>query len=620
MYKVSKAKLALTVGLLVLVCGAVSATSRLTAAHRVHVNSRATTQPSAMKYSAFPIYFEPNVGQADSSIRYFSHTADYTLSITRSGTVLVLAPENLSKGRTHSPAAGPVIGITLHGAQATSVTAADQELAGHVNYLIGNDPAKWRTDIPTYRRIVQHRVWPGIDLAYHGSARGLEYDFIVAPGADPGRVAMDFDGIDRAEIDSNSDLVLHSGKHEVLMLKPSVYQKDGNDIRHVSAVWSSIARKESSAKHERVSVGFRIGPYDRSKPLIIDPVLKYSSFLNDTAVAVGNAVAVDRSGNVYVTGLVFPPGFPTSSGAYQTACYTGAGGSFGCANQDAFVIKINPALSGAKSLVYATYLGGSANGGPGFTSFFAGEGNGIAVDSFGDAYVTGFTESGDFPVKNPFLSGCPVNEADGCNAAFVTELNPQGSGLIYSTYLAGNGTPYGGDSAAAIAIDASRKIYVTGMAQSTNFPVTAGAYKTAFPTNCPGGMVLGNCTSAFVTELNPALSGADQLVYSTYLGGSGDGGYGDSGTGIAVALGRIYVTGSTVSTNFPVTSSALLWTNAWDAAPQGPTAPQVATVSSRCSTRPKPPANNYTIRAMSEAAPAMTISTQSRPIQQAMRG
>lgn len=107
------------------------------------------------------------------------------------------------------------------------------------------------------------------------------------------------------------------------------------------------------------------------------------------------------------------------------------------------MIKINPALSGAKSLVYATYLGGSANGGPGFTSFFAGEGNGIAVDSSGDAYVTGFTESGDFPVKNPFLSGCPVNEADGCNAAFVTELNPQGSGLIYSTYLAGNGTPYG---------------------------------------------------------------------------------------------------------------------------------------------------------------------------------
>ncbi len=514
-------------------------------------------------YRAFPIYFEPSVGQAEPDMRYFSHTADYTLSITRGGAMLIPGPRVVdvmasSRRKSHLAAPGPVVSIKLRAPRPDSILEPDGPLEGRVNYFIGNDPAKWRTNVPIYARVVQRGVWPGVDLVYHGSVHGLECDFIIRAGADPGPVAMDFDAIDRVEIASDGDLVLHSGANEVRMLKPSVYQERGTrQLIPVSYVWSGSARSGNSHQSKQVTVGFRVGRYDKSRPLIIDPVLKYSSYLNGAAVALGTAVAADKSGNVYVTGQVFPPGLPTTAGSYQTDCFAGAGNAYGCALHDAFVMKINPSASGAKSLVYATYLGGSANGGPGFTSFFGGTGTGIAVDASGNAYVTGSTESADFPLKNAFLDACPSNAANGCSAAFVTELNSLGNGLLYSTYLSGNGTVYGGDSGAAIAVDGLGKVYVTGSANSTNFPVTTGAYKTAFPTFCPSGMVLGNCTSGFVTELNPALSGAKQLVYSTYLGGSGDGnGDGDYGTGIAVALGRIYVTGGTVSTNFPLTSGA----------------------------------------------------------------
>src|SRR5205807_41955 len=358
-------------------------------------------------------------------------------------------------------------------------------------------------------------LYPGIDLIYDGTQRHLEYDFVVRPGADPHRIALRLQGADRLEVDSQGDLVLHTAAGVIRQRKPAIYQEIGAVRKEIPGGYVLSGAQQR---------GFQVAAYDATRPLVIDPVLVYSTYLEGSVDDYGYGIAVDGSGNAYVTGYTVSTDFPTTAGAFQT---TARG------NNDAFVAKINPSGS---ALVYSTYLGGNAND----------NGYGIAVDGSGNAYVTGSTTSPDFPTTagafQPDYGGAPNGGAP--QDAFVTKINPSGTALVYSTYLGGNGADYG----TGIAVDAQGSAYVTGYTFSSDFPTTPGAFQTAKRGN----------SSTFVTKFNPA---GTALVYSTFLGGNGGDGNistSDVGNGITVdGSGSAYVTGSTASPDFPTTAGAV---------------------------------------------------------------
>jgi len=517
--------------------------------------------------------FEVNRGQVDAQVKFLTRGSGYTLFLTPSEAVLVLrAPDAM-------PAAGQALVSTaevrmhLAGATAQPRVAGVEKLPGIVNYFLGNDPAQWHADIPTYAEVVYQGVYPGIDLIHHGTQGRLEYDFVVGPGAEPGAIRVEFQGADGIVVDAHGDLVLHTAVGDLRQRKPAIYQ-DVNGVRR------AIAGDYVVLGPRRV--GFQVAAYDRSRPLIIDPVLLYSTYLGGSGFEVCYDVAIDATGNAYVAGSTTLTDFPTTTGAVQTA----SGGS-----ADAIVAKVDPTGSG---LTYSTYLGGTAAdvgydivtdaagnayvtgytnstnfpttttafqtassgsldvfaakvnpGGSGlvYSTYLGGgaaeEGYGIAVDGAGNAYVTGYTSSPDFPTTPGAFQAAFHNSAnpDAAYDAFVTKLNPMGSGLIYSTYLGGGVVDVGYE----IAIDADGNAYVTGYTASSNFPTTTGAFQT----------VQSGYADAFVTKVNPGGTG---LLYSTFLGGGNN----DLGYGIAVnAAGHILVAGRTASTNFPTTAGAL---------------------------------------------------------------
>ncbi len=444
-------------------------------------------------YLNLPLSFEANQGQTDPQVAFLSRGTGYTLFLSDSEAVLAL-----KKSGSRS-----VLRMRLLGANTGSSAKGLEQLSGKTNYLIGNDPQKWHTQIPSYQKVKYPDVYPGVDLVYYGNQRQLEYDFIVAPGADPGRIKLKFDGAQRLYIDENGDLVLSlsSAGDEVRFRAPLTYQKaDG--------------RRQVVASRYRISgsdeVGFIIGPYDRSSPLIIDPVLSYATYLGGADNEYGYAIALDSSGKAYVTGSTQSSDFPFTSGVHDTAL----GGT-----SDAFVSKFDPTLSGAASLIYSTYLGGDS----------AEAGSGIAVDSSGNAYVAGMTQSNNFPMQNAYDTSI-----GGSFDAFFAKLNSNGTALVYSTYLGGGDIEYGN----ALAIDSANNAYLTGYTISNDFP-TQNAYDSS----------LGSTQDVFVTKFNPALSGAASLIYSTYLGG--DDSY-ETGHGIAVdSSNQACVTGFTFSNDFP---------------------------------------------------------------------
>jgi Bacterial Ig-like domain (group 3)/Beta-propeller repeat len=467
-------------------------------------------------YGKLPLSFEANQGQTDARVKFLSRTSGYSLFLTGNEAVLTLsgskADTNKAKiaGTAHTlqsgmaaPKSGVVLRMKLRDANpAAKVTGVD-ELVGTSNYFIGNDPAKWRTGVPTYAKVKYEGIYSGIDLVYYGNQRQLEYDFIVAPGADPHRIAFDVRGAKRINRDKNEDLSLQMTEGEIRWHRPVVYQeKDG-------------ARQLVAARYvisDTNRVGFQVARYDASRPLYIDPLI-YSTYLGGSGYDAGQAIAVDSSGNAYVTGFTNSTDFPTKNPLQA------ANGGEG----DAFVAKINPTGS---ALVYSTYLGGSGSDG----------GAGIAVDSAGNLYVIGTTYSTDFPTTSgAFQTAC--GDAGCLNGdGFVTKIDAAGSALVYSTYLGGSGSDYGG---AGIAVDSASNAYVIGTTYSTDFPTTSGAFQTACG---DAGCLYGD---AFVAKINPAGSA---LVYSTYLGGSRS----EYGMGIAVdSAGNAYVTGITYSTDFP---------------------------------------------------------------------
>jgi Beta-propeller repeat len=494
----------------------------------------------AENFGKLPLSFEANKGQTEGRVKFLSRGRGYGLFLTSSEAVLALhhgkSKAQKSKGQINDPrfwGVDPksqslsVLRLKLVGANPAIEITGLEELPGKSNYFIDNDPKVWRTDVPNFAKVQYKNVYSRVDLIYYGNQRQLEYDWVIGPGADLSAIQFSISGAQQIRLDSQGDLVIQTGDSEVRFQKPVVYQQQFKlgspqstpssqnrdskfDTRQSSLITRHLLEGQYVLRGKR-GIGFEVVSYDRSEPLIIDPVLVYSTYLGGSANDEGFGIVVDSAGNAYVTGDTKSPNFPTAS-PIQAA--------FGGGIRNAFVTKLNAA---GNALVYSTYLGGSGDD----------SGSSIAVDSSGNAYVTGSTSSTNFPTVNPFQA---TNH--GFLDAFVAKLNSVGSAFVYSTYLGGGGDDFG----AGIAVDSAGNAYLTGSTKSTNFP-TAGTLQATH------GAASAN---AFVTELNAA-GGA--LIYSTYLGGNGINNA-DGAFGIAVdSAGNAYVTGLAGSTDFPTVNA-----------------------------------------------------------------
>jgi Ca2+-binding RTX toxin-like protein len=458
-------------------------------------------------FARSPLSFEVNRGQTDPQVRYLTRGKGYTLYLTEQEAVFSLSgahPEPGASGPTSAPP-GAALRMALVGTGPNPQVTGRGPLPGVVSYFTGADPREWQTGVPTFARVRYQDVYPGTDLVFRGNRRTLEYDFLLAPGADPNDISMRFRGAEDVRVDADGNLVITTAVGELVHRAPVVYQEVGGERREVPGAYRLHGAR----------VGFAVGAYDQARPLIIDPVvLAYSTFLGGSGPDLGFDIAVDPyTRQAYVTGSASAD-FPTTTGAFDQTFNE---------NPDVFVTKLEP--TGA-ALSYSTFLGGSGDD----------QGVGIAVDGAGAAYVTGLTqdETTDFPTT----PGAYDETHNGAFDAFVTKLEPTGAALSYSTFLGGSGIDFG----FGIAVDGGGA-YVTGFTEADDFPTTAGAFDRTH----------NGLQDAFVTKLGPA--GAAPLGYSTFLGGSKD----DIGFGVAIdGTGAAYVTGRTVDadTDFPTTSGA----------------------------------------------------------------
>ena len=440
-----------------------------------------TAMAAPVRWSDIPLSFEPNHGQEPAEVQYVAHGSAYTLYLAAGETVLA--------GHNRAPMRTRLVG----GNPGARVEGEDPQVSV-TNYFVGNDPTKWQPAVPNYGRARYRNIYPGIDLVYYGHHGSLEYDWIVSRGADPTKIRLAFDNGARIGIDKQGDLIVKLAKGEYRHKRPVIYQEIAGKRSGVTGTWV-LHGKEA---------GFRIGTYNRGEPLVIDPALIYSTYLGGSLSDFANGIAVDEFGNSYITGGTGSSKFPKRNAKQSTL--NGV--------EDVFVTKIN---SNGSAIVYSTLLGG---GGPD-------EGHGIAVDRIGNAYVTGSTGSFDFPMLAA-IQGTWGGSGD----AFLTKLSPSGS-LVYSTYLGGSSI----DNGTSAAVDSAGNAYITGVTFSNNFP-TVNPFQAA----------KGAQQDAFIAKINPAGSA---WVYVTYLGGNA----GDEGYGIAAdAAGNAYVTGQTNSTNFPLQS------------------------------------------------------------------
>ena len=429
----------------------------------------------------FPLWFEPNVGQTVPQVPYVAHGSNFTLFLAPGGATL----------RTGDC----VVRMSFVGSNPLAEAIALDPLDVRAHYLIG-DAGTWHTNVPAYGRLEFADVYPGIDIVYYGDPAGrLEYDVVVHPGADPSQVGVRFEGAEAIRTDTNRDIVLRTPGGEWRHTNPGAYQVQNGSRRGLAGQFALRGPNEA---------GFDVPEYDRSLPLVIDPVLAYSTYLGGTGGSYATAIALDAAGNAYVTGATVSLDFPETPG-------TRLGDASGA---DVYVAKLSP----AGNLLFVTYLGGSGED----------EAYGIAVDGMGSAVVAGRTYSTDFAIVNASQAR-PGGGRDG----FVAKLNLTGSALVFSTYLGGSGA----DNVNAVAVDQLGNIYVAGETTSPNFPIFNGFQAQ------PGGQ-----GDAFVAKF--AATGAK--LYATYLGGLGE----DSATGIAVdGSGNTYITGSTYSANFPVVNA-----------------------------------------------------------------
>jgi Beta-propeller repeat len=475
--------------------GAVLAATVLVLIGSLHHADRAESKVVARaRDDVLPLSFERNVGQADPRVRFLAHGLAGAVYLTRSEAVIVPT----RSGSAEPDAGANAMRMTLVGANPHPRVSGADVLPGTVNYLVGARRADWHTSVSTYGQVVYHSVYPGIDLRYHGAEGRLEYDFDLGAGADPARIAIDLGGAREMRIDHAGNLWVTLGDRTIEERRPDIYQVLGGRRVIVRGGYRLLGRRR---------VGFALARYDPARPLVIDPTIVYSEQLVGSAPGEALGIAVDAAGDTYVTGETSSANFPTAHPLQAQPKGT---------NQSAFVAKLNP----AGALVYATYLGGSA-----YT-----DGRGIAVDRAGDAYVTGATNSTNFPTtRHAFQTSYGGGPFD----AFVTKLSPTGRRLVYSTFL--GSTHY--DEGNAIAVDAEGRAVVTGKTVSPDFPLR---YHLSPITT--GG--------AFVTKFNRAGTG---LVSSTVFGGNGPGNHADTGFGIALdPHGDVYVTGETNDPGFPI--------------------------------------------------------------------
>jgi len=460
---------------------------------------------------ALPLAFEANQGQTDPQVKFTARGNGYSVFLTASDTVFAItsakhsaAPSRIpgthSQPRSAEKVQSGAIDMRLVGGNLKPEIAAGNEVPGVINYYTGNDPKNWHTGVKQYSSVSYRDVYPGVSMVFHGAQRQLEFDFVVSPGADPKTIGLGFKGAQKLATDASGNLVLASSAGDVVLHKPVAYQEKDGKREIVDAAFQVKSGNE---------VGLNLGAYDRGQELVIDPSLSYSTYLGGTAEDDAYAIAIDGSGNAYVTGQTKSTNFPTVAGAYFS---TNKGGF------DVFVSKI---AANGSSLVYSTYIGGSLDD----------SGNAIAVDGSGNAYVAGGTNSSaDFPTHGAFQSTFGGGSVD----AFVLELASSGGSLIFSTYLGGTGD----DVANGVAVDTTG-VYVVGSTGSANFPVPSGSFQ---------GALVGT-SNGFVTKLNTSGSSLD---YSTYLGGGSN----DFAAGVAVNSGQAYVTGVTSNKAFPTTSGA----------------------------------------------------------------
>jgi uncharacterized protein (TIGR03437 family) len=448
-----------------------------------------------------PMNFEVNQGQVDDAVKYLSRGHGYQVFLTDSEAVLVLQQSECDdcEGKTPETKRQTLnsLRFRLQDARPTEITASGL-LPGKSNYLIGNDESRWRTNIPNYSRVEYRDAHPGVTMAFYGTQRALEYDFVVEPGVDPSNITVSVEGAERIELDDTGDLVLHVGNQRVYHRAPVSYQTLNGKRQPVSSRYVLRGRVQNSWQ-----IGFEVPSYDRRQPLVIDPVIDFSTFFGGIGSDEGFAIAVDSTGAAYVTGTTYSNNFNTFA-PLQTINRGG--------KHDAFITKINPAGS---AIVYSTYLGGSAED----------QGRGIAVNANGEAFVAGITNSQDFNTRNalqPSITGLTED-------AFVAKVNASGTDLLFSTYLGGSNI----DQAFGIALESGGDAIVVGSTSSSNFPTL----------NPVQANYRGN-SDAFVTRIK---GDGSQLVYSTYLGGSGF----DEAYSVALDGGaNVYLAGSTASVDF----------------------------------------------------------------------
>jgi hypothetical protein len=494
--------------------------------------SPASPSRAVENYAKLPLSFEANRGQANGQVRFLSRGQGFSLFLTGSEAVLSLRkslkpPE---PGATAGQMSIGVVRMKLAGVQSQVKITGEDKLPGTANYFIGNDPSKWHAGIENYARVRCAGVYPGIDLIYYGNQRQLEFDFVVAPGSSPRTIKMGFAG-GSLKLDRNGNLTLRTTDGEIAFHKPAIYQEIGGN---------RVTVEGSFARLGRSAVGFHLGAYDRRRPLVIDPVLVYSTYLGGSVFETGNRIALDSRGNAYVVGVTLSPDFPTTTGALMRKDPDRL-------NLVVFVTKLNPE---GTALEYSTYLGGSNQE----------YGWGIAVDGKGRAFVTGLTYSSDFPTTEGAYQTRNKAAANSAATSFVSGLNASGTALAYSTYFGGSGIAIrngqslvtAGDVGSSIAIGGNGDIYVGGGSASTDFPTTAGAYQKS---HAAAFVAQDN---AVIFEIDPAGMGAKDLVYSTYIGGNAKNGDGDIAASIAVdSAGAVYATGVTGSDDFPTTKGAL---------------------------------------------------------------
>jgi len=503
------------------------------------------------RYGQIPMAFEKNVGQTAQPVRYVSRGKGYALFLTPSETVLSLS--------TPSSRAVNVLRMTFEGAKTEPQVVGEGELAGKSHYFRGNDPARWFTDVPMYSRVRYRDVYAGIDMVYYGNQSALEYDLVVSPGADWRAVRLAWQGADRLEMTPEGDVTVRVAAEEVRMQKPHVYQELDGRRQEVAAQYVLV---------DPTHLAFQLADYNATKPVVIDPVLEYSTYFGSGRRDQVADIAIDAGGSMYVTGSTNGIDFPIANAVQPISAIDP---SYFDSHSDAFVFKLDPTGS---AIAYSTFLGGTGND----------NGAGIAVDPSGSAYVIGHTSSSNFPLVSPLQALNP-----GGYVYFVTKLNPAGSALEYSTYL-GGGSPalFGGD----IAVDALGFAYVTGAAviplvnplkttggtfigklmpagdafvfstqwDGTSYGIAvdptgniyvAGSTGPDFTTVNAAQPTFGGgagfiVSDAFVMKVNAA---GDAVIYATFLGGHA----GEFAYGIATdPLGNAYVTGRTDAADFPV--------------------------------------------------------------------